>query len=231
MKKYILITTVAGVFLGISALAATSITLSPTTVSVSAGQTFTTSVSVNPQGVKNSTVGLKLNYPADLLEVQSFPFDGQWMALSQPGYYLTDNTNGVLIRTAGYPKGFSSDTHFGTITFLAKKTGVGVVEVVSGTSAFDQANTNVFAGSSQVNVSVITPVATVTPTPSATVSESPAPSPSSEPSADLSLQQATILGGIGNVFGLGTGNWIVALVLILAIAYGAYWFVKRKFKK
>ncbi len=79
------------------------------------------------------------------------------------------------------------------------------------------------------------PVATATPipTPSTTVSGSPIPSSSTTPtpSAGPSLQQATILGAFGNVFSLGTGNWFVALIVILAMAYGAYWLVKRKLKK
>ena len=239
MKKYFVITTIAvvGILAGVSVLAATSIILTPTTVSVKAGQTFSVPVSVNPQGVKNYTVGLKLNYPADLLQVQSFTFGSQWMALNQPGYDLVDNTNGVLIKTAGYPQGFTSNTQFGTAIFLAKKTGAGVITLANGTMALDQSNQNLFAGSSQVAVSVATaPV--VTATPNTTVapgqpSESPTATEliSPTPSAGPSAQQATILGGIGNVLNLGTGNWPVALIVVLAIAYGAYWLIKRKLKK
>ena len=93
MKKYIVITIIiaVGMLSGLSALAATSVALTPAAVNVKAGQTFTVTVTVDPQGVKNYTVELKLNFPADLLQVQSFPFNDQWMALSQAGYYLTDN--------------------------------------------------------------------------------------------------------------------------------------------
>lgn len=226
-----------GMLAGVSVLAATSITLFPSTVSVKAGQTFSVPVSVNPQGVKNYTVELKLNYPADLLSVKSFTFGSQWMALNQPGYDLTDNTNGVLIKTAGYPQGFSSNVQFGTVVFQTKKAGTGVIALANGTVALDQSNQNVFAGSSQVAVSVATaPVVTATPkatvapgqsssTPTAT--ELTTPEPSDSPSA----QQATILGGMGNVLSLGTGNWLMAFIVILAIAYGAYWLIKRKLKK
>ena len=48
MKKYFAVTMiVVGMLMGFSALAATSITLSPTTVSVKAGQTFTVAVAAN----------------------------------------------------------------------------------------------------------------------------------------------------------------------------------------
>lgn len=234
--------TVVGILVGVSVLAATSITLTPTTVSVNAGQTFSVPVSVNPQGLKNYTVGIKLNYPADLLQVQSFTFGSQWMALNQPGYDLVDNTNGVLIKTAGYPQGFTSNTQFGTATFLAKKAGTGVIVLVNGTMALDQSNQNLFAGSSQVNVSVATPASTVTPvattTPTSSINQS-SPTPTvdelteseTESSDQTSAQQATILGAIGSVLGLGTGNWLVALIVVLAIVYGAYWLIKRRIKK
>jgi len=221
--------------MGVSALAATSINLSPSTVNVSAGQTFTVPVSVNPQGVKNYTVGLKLNYPASLLQVKSFTFGGQWMALSQPGYDLIDNTNGVLIKTAGYPQGFTSNTQFGTVTFQAKKAGTGVITLASGTTAYDQSNQNVFAGSAQVNVNISVAVPGVTVAPGQPIvqpGQSPAaselitPTPVAQPSA----QQATILGTIGNILSLKTGNWFVALIMILVITYGAYWLIKRALK-
>ncbi len=246
MKKYFVATIMAaGMLVGASVLAATSVTLNPASVSVKAGQTFSVSVSADPQGVKNYTVELKLNYPADLLQVQSFTFGSQWMALNQPGYDLIDNANGVLIKTAGYPQGFSSNAQFGTITFQAKKAGSGVVALASGTTALDQSNQNVLAGSSQVAVSIattaaiiptvkVTPKAKATPTPSTIkpsqspiVTELTTPAPSVQPSA----KQVSFLGSIGNVFSLGTGNWLVSLIMILAIAYGVYGLVKIALKK
>lgn len=236
MKKYIAVTmVVAGILAGVSALAATSITLTPTTVSVKVGETFTVPVSVNSQGVKNYTVGLKLNYPANLLQVKSFTFGDSWMALNQSGYDLIDNTNGVLIKTAGYPQGFSSNVQFGIVTFQAKKTGTGVIALASGTTAYDQLNQNVFIGYAQVAVSITAPVATATP--KATIAPTqPGKSPATElatptPSVEPSAQQATLLGNIESVFSLGTGSWFVGLVVIIALIYGVYWLIKRKFKK
>ena len=237
MKKYIVITIIiaAGMLSGLSALAATSVTLTPATVSVKAGQTFTVTVTVDPHGVKNYTVELKLNFPADLLQVQSFPFNDQWMALSQAGYYLTDNKNGLLIRTAGYPKGFDSATRFGTITFQAKKAGSGIITLVGGTMALDGSNQNVFAGLSQVNVSIGAPVinefpnTTVAPT---QLNESPVISESTAPTSQIptSAQQATILGSIGNVLNLGTGNIFVMFLVIFAVAFIVYRLIKRMLK-
>ena len=111
MKKT-LITILLGAFgamaIAAPALAATSVSFTPVNVSVRQGQTFTLTIGVNPQGVKNYTAKTELHYPADLLEVKSFTFAPSWMPLAQSGYDLTDNTNGVFIKTAGYPGGISS---------------------------------------------------------------------------------------------------------------------------
>ncbi|MFH1319797.1 MAG: hypothetical protein ABII90_03980 [Bacteroidota bacterium] len=69
--------------------------------------------------------------------------------------------------------------------------------------------------------------ATPQPSQSPVVTESITPTPS----VQSSTQQASILGTIGNVLNLGTGSWLVALIVILAIAYGAYWLIKRRLKK
>src|SRR3989344_5755358 len=128
VKKYLL-TILLGAFgtmaIAAPALAATSVSFAPVNVSVRQGQTFTLTIGVNPQGVKNYTAKTELRYPADLLEVKSFTLADGWILFSKPGYDLTDNTNGVLIKTAGYPNGVSSSTTFGKVSFLAKKSGSG----------------------------------------------------------------------------------------------------------
>ncbi|MEK7160515.1 MAG: hypothetical protein AAB724_00660, partial [Patescibacteria group bacterium] len=85
------------------ALAATSVLFTPVNVSVSQGQTFTLTIGVDPQGVKNYTAKMELSYPADLLEVESFTFANDWVQIFESGYDLIDNVNGLLIKTAGYP--------------------------------------------------------------------------------------------------------------------------------
>lgn len=65
------------------------------------------------------------------------------------------------------------------------------------------------------------------PISSSTISKLTTPTPSVEPSA----QQASILGTIGNIAGLGTGNWFVALIVILAIIWIVYRLIKRALKK
>src|SRR3990167_3051132 len=167
MKK-ILLTILLGAF-GAMALAATSVSFTPVNVSVRQGQTFTLMIGVNPQGVKNYTAKTELHYPADLLEVKSFTFAPSWMPLAQPGYDLADNTNGVLIKTAGYPGGISSAATFGTVSFLAKKSGNGTITLNSGNSlALDANSQNVIADASvqtAVAISAAIPIQITTPKP------------------------------------------------------------------
>lgn len=247
MKKYFAVVgmLVAGIVAGAPVLAATSVKLTPAAVKTNAGQVFTVPVVVDPQGVKNYTVKVMLNYPADLLEVRSFTFSSRWMPVTQSGYDLVDNSNGILIKTAGYPQGFSANAQLGTVTFRAKKAGTGTVSLAEGTTALDQANQNVFAGSSQVNVSVAALV-TASPVPAASVSPvpaaaqvSPSVSPSEEPSPSTGLeaaiqsenQQASLLGAVGDSLKLGTGSaWVMALVL-LAIAGALFYLIRRLRRK
>src|SRR3989344_3109057 len=111
MKKNILIITlvmIGALALALPTLAATTVSLSPASVSVKSGQIFNVSVTVNPQGINNYAEKIELKYPADILQVNSFTLNSAWMALTQPGYDLIDNTNGVLIKSACYPGGLSS---------------------------------------------------------------------------------------------------------------------------
>jgi len=166
MKK-IIFTIMVGV-LGLTiwsmpVLAATNISFSPPSITVKQGQTFMLTTSVNPQGIKNYTVKLELNYPVELLEVKSFTFGSTWMPLSQSGYDSIDNTKGILIKTAGYPGGLSSTASFGTVSFLAKKAGSGTITIGNNSLALDSTNKNVLSGTPQVSVLITAPVVTTIP--------------------------------------------------------------------
>src|SRR4051812_16821823 len=104
MKK-IISTLIFSLALGLFALpalasAATTAAFAPATADVSAGRTFNIAISVNPQGTANFAEKVEVDFPADLLEVTSFSFASNWMAMAQPGFDSTDNANGILIKTA-----------------------------------------------------------------------------------------------------------------------------------
>jgi len=115
MKKNLLLV-LAGLILAGTAYAA-SVALSPISVSVEKGKTFSVTAVVDPAAAKIYTAKVELSYPADVLEVTSFSFAQKWMALSQEGYDLMDNAAGKMIKTAGYPGGLLTKQRFGTITF------------------------------------------------------------------------------------------------------------------
>jgi len=251
-KTILLISSVilGGMFLTGSVLAATTISLSPTSVSVTQGESFNLVIAVNPQDVKNYTVKVELEYPTDLLEVKSFNFSSGWMALSQSGYDLIDNTNGILIKTAGYPGGLSSTATFGIISFSAKKAGSGVIKLSSNSLALDSENQNVLSSQlTQVAVSITAPEP-VAPGPIApgptypdeeieeveevdkadgieeaeTIEEEEEVIIAEEEEEEQPEEQPSFLATIGNIITFGTGNAsigvIVSIIAFLILFFG-----------
>lgn len=210
-----------------------TLSLTPVNVSIKQGQSFYAVISLNPQGVKNYTAQIELKYSANLLEVKSFSFGDKWMPLSQTGYDLVDNVGGTMIKTAGYPGGVVSTVTFGTVSFVAKKSGNGTISVGNNSQIFDAANANVFNGLSQISVAISAPASATTkptlPTPSLSASPSLSPEVSAEPQAQANT--GGLFATIGGAITLGTGNWLIAIVVILAVAFAVYWLIKRKLNK
>ncbi|OGG40716.1 hypothetical protein A3A21_01850 [Candidatus Jorgensenbacteria bacterium RIFCSPLOWO2_01_FULL_45_25b] len=231
-----------------SALAATSASFAPASVSARRGQSFTLTIRINPEGTKNYTAKTELRYPADLIEVRSFTFGSGWMPLSQTGYDLTDNTNGVLVKTAGYPGGVSSQTTFGTVSFFAKKSGNAKITLQSSSFALDAASQNVLGGTGLPQTAIVISE----PAPSVATETAPAPvsEPEEEPvveeepevsvvEEELPLPQPTasqpLLAQIGSLTTLGTNNAIVGIflgaIIIALIAYIIYFLKKNRAPK
>ncbi len=238
MKKYIvsIFTAILGIFIAISAMASTNITLTPTTRNVAEGQSFDLIVYTNANGVRNGTVKMQVEFPADLLEVTSFTQPGVWMTVEQDGYDLEDNTNGVLIKTAGYPRGFSSDMVFGTITFTAKKAGIATISVTSDCAAYDASGKNVYFGNSQSVINITGKVYTDT-----TVGTT---STTTDDNSGLTGLEATVGSALDGLFGTSTDDnltasvfgsmmsgklgWIIGTIIILGIILWILFFIKRK---
>lgn len=169
------------------------------------------------------------DFPKDLAIIQSFNMGSNWMALSQPGYDLLDNTNGVLIKTAGYPGGISSTKTFGVVNFSAKKEGIGKITATANSMILNGNNQNVLSGTPidvNLNISAIpvpvktptitpkqTPVQTETPSisPQPTITESPAPNVASL--LNIPMQKSLI---------------IIMIVLLAVTGFLSYLVIKRK---
>ncbi len=153
MKKILLGICILLVGLAAAAPAeASSVVFTPNVIAVQVGRTFTLPVVVDPAGKPQYTVRLALTFPPDLLEITSFTFDPNWIAVPQPHYDLIDNKRGELIKTAGFPKGFSSPISFGTITFKAKGAGDNRIVVETQSFMLDASDKSTLESRSQVRI-------------------------------------------------------------------------------
>jgi hypothetical protein len=121
------------------------------------------------------------------------------MPVREPGYDSFSNTNGTLVRTGGYPDGFSGVTGFGSAVFVAKKSGSGTISFSDDSMALDANNTNQYNGGAQlammiqalgpngVQVNVATSTASSTPSSTATANP-PAGEQPPEQLFDIALQ-------------------------------------------
>jgi hypothetical protein len=207
------------------AMASTVASLSPVNVNTNAGKSFTVSVSINPQGASNFTEKLEIDFPANILEATSFSFGNSWMALTQPGYDTIDNVNGVLIKTAGYPAGFSGATTFGTITFYAKKAGNGTIKVGNSSIAFEVNSQSAISGN-EITLNVNT--ASSKPANQTTTSISPKATSTPINTEIATSQTAVINTVISNENAAIWARILVVLIIIAIISYAIYASRKNK---
>ena len=252
MKKYIIsiFAVLLGIFMTSSAVASTSITFNPSNVNVVAGQKVDLVVYTNSNGVKNGAVKIEVSYPANLLSVSSFIQSPVWMSNTETGYNLIDNTNGILIKTAGYPRGFISAVPFGIITFTAKADGVATVRVENGSIALDVSGKNAFSGNSQSVINItkaVKTITTITNEASATTTANKVSTTTNNP--NLTGQEANVLDALNGINGTSTGNtkftasafgsmmggnvgnFIGALLLLVILLLIIFWIQKRRKNK
>ncbi|HEY4522385.1 MAG TPA: cohesin domain-containing protein [Candidatus Paceibacterota bacterium] len=241
MKKITLTALISLLALAALPAYASTITLSPTTESVSVGETFTVTVNANPAGAKLYTVKALLSFPSSILEVTNFTVDSTW-PLTPPGNTFS-NANGTISQTAGFAGGFTETKRFGTVTFRAKANGSATVAVASGSAAYDAQSQNTISGAqgtAVVTVAAPVPVPKPTPAPTAQTQTPPrtvaqtTPRPAQTAAVTATDDGATTSGESADsqtaAAGLTTQNkLLIALaVLVLVIAGGAWWFFGRR---
>ena len=79
------------------------------------------------------------------------------MPISQEGYDSIDNTNGLLIKTAGYPGGITSAKTIGTVTFKALNDGQAAIQLTSDTFALNAQNANLAGNLDSSQIIIETP--------------------------------------------------------------------------
>lgn len=238
MKKLLSAIAIGALLLPTAAFAS-AITLAPASIATTAGKSFSVTVGVNPTSGKAYTVRANLSFNPAMVTLTGFTFASKWMPLSQSGYDTEDNTNGVLVKTGGYPGGITAPTVLGTATFKAKKSGTATITGTADSLILDANNQNAVAGS-QGSVAVTISAAK---TPSAPVQTATEPvvassettvATSSETistSSETTPQTASALSALDNILTLGTGSASVAslvTVVVLAILGGCIWLWRRE---
>jgi peptide methionine sulfoxide reductase MsrA len=228
------------IFFALPALAATTASITPASVKVVAGQQFNVVIAVNPNGTSDYAEQVKIDYPADLLQVTSFNIGSSWMSLTEAGYDSIDNVNGILTKTAGYAGGITSLTPFGTVTFTALKAGSGAIAIGSGSQAFEKSGQTAITGTGAsfvITVAAVAPV--VTPKAPATTDLTPVTTVNGQVVATTSAQEAVAAVAASQVAAANTAAsgvsgstwvWILVIVLIILIIGAVYLVSKRKKK-
>jgi len=233
-----------------SAVNAATFSFSPNSGSFAPERTFSVVVYVNPNaGEEITTAKLSALFSVSGLEVVSFAQADGWIPLVAPGSDLIDNVKGKLIKTGGFPARVKESKQFGTITLKAKSVGTATLNTAEDSMLLDSANANKYTSSAGANFAIVAPVPAPTVTgqiaPTPSTQTTPAPEPTEEGAvlgeeapvvqeptiASQPIVAQSMLAAVGSIVTLGTGNWLVSLIVVLVIAYGAYWLVKRKLKK
>ncbi len=154
-KTIIILSLFTIIFAATPVFSASNLLFTPLEVEVIEEESFSILVGIDAKGVKNYTVKLELEFPAEFLEITSFNFTSNWIALSQPGYDLIDNAKGLLIKTAGWPGGFLDSKPFGTVFFRAKKQGKGIIKAGAASFVLDAENQDVLTAKPEVSVVII----------------------------------------------------------------------------
>lgn len=160
-KLFRTITLIFFAFFAIQPVMASTLSLSPSVISVKKGQNITLAIQADPAGTKIYTIKSSVSFPPELLEVVSFNQSSGWMPLSMPGYDSLDNTAGSVVKTAGYAGGIASTSQFGSLVFRAKASGVATISFANASLAYDKDSKNTLTGVQGVSTINISDVAEV----------------------------------------------------------------------
>lgn len=202
MKKITLCGIILGLFGLVHVASAATVTIDPEKINVIKGEDLVIAFTVNPEnGERGYTTRLVLEYPKDLLEVKSFTYAPEWIPVVRQNYDFDNKEEGLFMKTAGYPAGFSEPKIFGTVTFTVKGEGSGAIRTKENSFVLNARNENVLRGSFR-EISVV-----------------------------AAHDESGFLKYMASVIALGTGSNIVAGIVILLILLALYIMYKRLTKK
>ncbi len=142
---------------------AAEVVVTPTTATYSKGQTFTTTIQVNPQGKSVNAVEAKLSFDSTKFAVVSISKTGSVFSLwtTEPTF---SNSAGTIEFGGGSPTPFTAKSNLVSITLRTLGEGSGTLSVsTASVLAADGLGTNVYTGASNGTYSIS--AAAVTPPP------------------------------------------------------------------
>lgn len=142
---------------------AATLTLFAGTVKVIAGESVSIAVGADAGDEKLVTVKAALSYPPELLEFVSFSFASEAFALSQPGYDSAGE--GVLVKTAGFPGGFTGIRPFGTAVFRTRSAGTAAISASSDSLLLNTQGVNRLTETETLTLAIALPVSIPVPEP------------------------------------------------------------------
>lgn len=145
---------------------ASAISLRSSTSATEPGKTFSLSIYANPTSVASYTAGVNIKFPADLVSIQSFSYSGPWIPITASGYDTIDNASGTLIKTAGYPNGFTSEVLVGTALLKVKKAGTITLTTDRTSYILDIDSNDTLKTYGSLSIASNTPIVKTTPAPS-----------------------------------------------------------------
>lgn len=103
--------------------------LSPSTMTVTEGETFAVDVMVNPGGEQLDTVRLYLNFPADVLQVNDIALHTLFPRQS-PGNSIDNEAGSISYGAFNLDQTVTAPGLFATITFAAKQNGQATLDIL-----------------------------------------------------------------------------------------------------
>lgn len=131
---------------------AAKMVLSPSSSKSTVGRTITLNLDIDPVGDTIYTAKADIRFPTDMLSVDSWTFNKDWMALRQPEYDSLDNKAGILIRTGGFTGGVIERKRFGSITFKTKSEGTAVITINGKSFTLNADNSDKFTGGNTATI-------------------------------------------------------------------------------
>lgn len=104
-----------------------------------------------PEGKMAYTVSVMVEFPAQKIKIESWEYASDWISLPKEEYDVINNQAGFMIKTAGYPNGFTGKKLLGIAT--VSSTGyTGEIVVGGKTFMLDENGNNIYRGGDKIIV-------------------------------------------------------------------------------